>query len=745
MNRANLNEIASILDEHIEKAEKSSLKKSITFDPTSIHSMTGESPYYNPYRNMGDGSFAPHDKSYWVAQGKKPEGYQETDKFYGIGRETGTNFRRSMNKQIDQIIKAQGFGGEANLGEIRQHADGTKWKKVREGMGLKNWELVSTPKGHKLEEHATGGSAKKTGAGRAGKKDEAGKQAGQADSGQVERIRAEIEKKKEAEKQEKTSKKNTISTVREAFGDDAPKGFHDKLNQMEKDVDIPKELQDKTKRREKGGGHEVHLNPDELGTLLSHGQYGFISAGKNPKLEKDMSPEEESKRYEELRKDLIERGYTFTKVVGHYEGEEDSFLIMSHEADREDILELGSKYNQDSIIYGEKGSQEVHFTAGENKGKVGLGKGWGEMPEADDYYSSLLTKEGEFKFQLNIDFENLEDWDDVREDEKKVAGGRTDPKKQFDPKSKFNDSKPNGTAETFKSERGSYLQERKKLHDEIISKRMDNVKPAKGSNKVAIFTGGGSGSGKTGVLKKAMENHSQDFVHVDSDDIKNDIPEYREMVKNKNEDAAKLAHKESSELASEIINRSIEESKPFVFDSTMKSPEKFEKMIDKLKKAGYEVHIFFADVPMDEAKKRCASREERTGRKVPDEIIEASHKGAISTLGKLYDKVDTSSVYTTTGDPPPKLVYFNNPSSNTKLVGDKDYYEDMKSRGHLIKSEGANDMDGTSQKGLYGKFINTINGLSSIGDHEDTDADMPDTEKRLKYESDKNDNGNEEK
>jgi predicted ABC-type ATPase len=170
------------------------------------------------------------------------------------------------------------------------------------------------------------------------------------------------------------------------------------------------------------------------------------------------------------------------------------------------------------------------------------------------------------------------------------------------------------------------------------------------------------------------------MVHVDADDIKKSIPEYNELVAKDSPTAAAQAHDESSDLSSELINRSIAEKKPFLYDSTMKNKEKFERLAKKLKENGYEVHIVFADCPLEEAKARAAARAQRTGRKVPDSVIEESHSGAIAGLKHLSKFADSTSVFSTAGKPPPRLAYSKS-GKPPKTTTDKTLYRDMKKRG----------------------------------------------------------------
>jgi len=107
-----MREIATILDQTIEKSERVrakerelvkgerlSIRKALSFDPTRISEMSPESQFYNPYRQMGDGSYAPHSPEHWAEQGRmdqsdagkayhnmvrNPDGYREADNMLNV-------------------------------------------------------------------------------------------------------------------------------------------------------------------------------------------------------------------------------------------------------------------------------------------------------------------------------------------------------------------------------------------------------------------------------------------------------------------------------------------------------------------------------------------------------------------------------------------------------------------------------------------------------------------------------------
>jgi ppGpp synthetase/RelA/SpoT-type nucleotidyltranferase len=182
-----------------------------------------------------------------------------------------------------------------------------------------------------------------------------------------------------------------------------------------------KELREKTKRKLKDPeepqegyvpGKQVGLASKEVEHVLKSGKYALISAGRNWRSSKELSMSPDSpefkKRTEELKKELISKGYSFTDAQGYSSGGEPAFLVMCHDAEREEMIELGRKFNQDSVVYGENGAQERHYTTGELVGKVAVGKGYDENVKDNEEHTRLKTSDGkELSFKLNFDTKNL--------------------------------------------------------------------------------------------------------------------------------------------------------------------------------------------------------------------------------------------------------------------------------------------------------------------------------------------------
>lgn len=205
---------------------------------------------------------------------------------------------------------------------------------------------------------------------------------------------------------------------------------------------------------------------------------------------------------------------------------------------------------------------------------------------------------------------------------------------------------PDSTREHHSND-GAYSPERKALHEAIISRFTDHVLPVKpGGQKLAILMAGGPAAGKSTILRHIMdEEMSRQMVMVNPDDVKEHIPEYQEAVKGSARNAAVLSHDESSDVAGEIRERAIRDGKHMIIDGTMKNIAKYQKLVDRLKKEGYKIHMVMVDLDVSQAKHFAGKRAERTGRWVPHDMLEAAYPAVRKSFVHLKDHADHFEVY----------------------------------------------------------------------------------------------------
>lgn len=712
----------SRIERLIDRHRPDDIKKSLSFNPAEPHEMNYDSNYYNPYRQLADGSYAPHQAAHWMQQeptilldgefggrsgrsvsgneeAVRRDGYREVDRFY----QAAGVVKSELYAVVDDLVKAIPSGGPKGpkgskglpVGTVHMW-NGVQFQKQASG----EWTPMPTQGGkHPIEQDAAAKHKKLTQILDARKK-------GKAQEPSFEdRARVATAKHKEISAKEGDLEKRD----RDAAGrdqDHREKGLTEKEQQL-KDHEkmltehskkleklspkLPLEhqfvgpeaqqaLEQKVAKRAPGKGEHVKLTKAELAHTLKHGKYSLISGGKNPNHPEDAKLDDKSvkQRNNELEEELKASGYAYTRIKGHYGGEEDSFLVMVHQADKSHMMALGKKLNQDSIIMADGGKQEMIYTTGDKAGQKHTGEGFEEKPDADDYFSEIDHGDGsKTKFSLKFD------WDNLKKDD--AASGKDKAKKSTSSQDMIKETKMHkSTKDQHTDPDGSYSEDRSDLHEKIFDKYLSHIKPS--DKPVAILLGGGSGSGKSSALRAAtsMMGGMDNFVHIDADEMKKDLPEYEAMNRFGDEGAASHAHDESSDLTSELIRRSMDQSKSFVYDSTMKNTEKFKKLIAELKNQGFHVHISYADTDKETATKRAEERAKQTGRKVPQDVINESHDGSRKALTQLHGLADSVVVHDTTTGPPPKTVYERHGKDSHF---DKDWHKASSERGLILKSE----------------------------------------------------------
>jgi len=175
--------------------------------------------------------------------------------------------------------------------------------------------------------------------------------------------------------------------------------------------DLPASLRKKCERGGPGEGGEITLTKKEVKTLLEKGVVGFVSAGKNPQSQDDiaLTAADINKRDKMLKRDLTDAGLKFVRVTGKYGEIEDSYMVMIPDARRDELITLGKKYNQDSIIFSDHNKNEMIYTTGENQGRKYKGDGFETLSsKAEDFYTEVKTTDGKLKFSLKFNWDKLE-------------------------------------------------------------------------------------------------------------------------------------------------------------------------------------------------------------------------------------------------------------------------------------------------------------------------------------------------
>lgn len=215
-----------------------------------------------------------------------------------------------------------------------------------------------------------------------------------------------------------------------------------------------------------------------------------------------------------------------------------------------------------------------------------------------------------------------------------------------------------------RSANGEYDPERVSgVHEPYYAATLKGV-PTSASPTV-YMTGGGPASGKTtGLLNNPQAGipGTAKAAHINADDAKEYIPEYRAGVKAGNKAAASYAHEESSYMSKVGMARALGSGHDVVYDSVADSGiAKLSSKVQQMREQGAKrVEASYATLDVKEAIRRSDVRAMATGRFVPHAFIEAAHADvARTTLAAVNTGVFDSLKVFDTGGPlgkPPRLI-----------------------------------------------------------------------------------------
>ena len=272
------------------------------------------------------------------------------------------------------------------------------------------------------------------------------------------------------------------------------------------------------------------------------------------------------------------------------------------------------------------------------------------------------------------------------------------------------------------------LPNRDEIREKIVQQVMEGATPSSQSRPKAVIMGGGGGSGKTTVIKM-LENEGffegRNYIRINSDDIKEMIPEYQKLKEIGDPRAASVVHQESSLITQECLNRAtskkcdvLHERHNIVYDGTLSNMSESLTFMEDLRQKGYEIILIGVTVKPEIALDRAQKRGERTGRYVPDDVILNAHKGFSKAFPILADVADKAYLYDNNQTQAMAIAQKENTHDTLRIL-DQRNYEDFRniqklelseirgSRVAVTQSPGAHNSGSTVSRGVRGNSEGT--------------------------------------
>jgi len=235
---------------------------------------------------------------------------------------------------------------------------------------------------------------------------------------------------------------------------------------------------------------------------------------------------------------------------------------------------------------------------------------------------------------------------------------------------------------------GYFESERAAVHNKIIRGILGNATPTE--KPVVYFQGGGPGSGKSKIKEAPGVSIPKNAVSIDPDNIKQQLPPYKDMEQEGNRKASGFIHEESSLVAKRAIVLAIERKVNIVYDTTGDgSEESVKKKIAQFKKEGYRVEGLYATIPTEEALIRAKKRHKKIdletgktkwGRYVRPRNLRKTHYEVSQIFEKIIPLFDSMKLFDNSKQPM-KVMAENDGQGTSFKVHDKTAYQAFLDKG----------------------------------------------------------------
>lgn len=167
-----------------------------------------------------------------------------------------------------------------------------------------------------------------------------------------------------------------------------------------------------------------------------------------------------------------------------------------------------------------------------------------------------------------------------------------------------------GETSVLLADRGVYLEERGKKKAALIRDYILAHSDVP-SDREALLAGGMGGAGKTSVVETFGFADSENYIHINPDDMKQLmaenglIPEIPGLLPM---EASTLVHNEASDMAYNVLHRAVRRGKNVFLDQTLANIRYAAEDIKTCRERGYSIDAFFVDVPAEVSDQRAKDR-----------------------------------------------------------------------------------------------------------------------------------------
>lgn len=234
---------------------------------------------------------------------------------------------------------------------------------------------------------------------------------------------------------------------------------------------------------------------------------------------------------------------------------------------------------------------------------------------------------------------------------------------------------------------------RERLRDELTAKG----ETVEGRKPIVYLMAGGGASGKGTLLGRLRDEGKiprEGIIHVDPDEIKKEIQEFKDLVAKGDSRAAAVVHEESSDIAGAAIGAGIGMRSDLIIDKTLGDQTKALDLIADLKENGYEIRLFGVTTDVETALVRAWKRAVKENRWVPEDHLITAHAGFAKGWERYADAVDEAELFDSTIDGRFDSIAYKEPGKDLDIK-DRLSYDELEKRSQI---DGKRAIENAKQK-----------------------------------------------
>ena len=208
-------------------------------------------------------------------------------------------------------------------------------------------------------------------------------------------------------------------------------------------------------------------------------------------------------------------------------------------------------------------------------------------------------------------------------------------------------------------------QSRQELQDTILSRVVysnteDGQPLCCPSKPWIVFTAGAMGVGKGYVLSSLQQSDLfplDKFLIIDPDMLKNELPEMAGYLRADPATAATKVHRESTQMADVLLEHALLIKAPILVDGSLRDVEYYKTLFQRIRNDyDYRIAIIMVTAKPEIIHDRARERAKKTGRSVPDELINESIKQVPRSVKELSPFADGVFEIANDDDKPLRIV-----------------------------------------------------------------------------------------